>query len=420
MTVPSSPFVLAISVLGQLFLAVLLAGTPAWADLRSDAARIGDFWASAGGAVIRHPPLFLEQGRPRWVKLPAEPGPACLSLALLAPRAVEVSLFTGSAMNETTETSRAGLLVLSRCGPERRSLERVAVELRGARSAIEVITSRGDTPAPDPRQALPERIVAPLTHPLDPGRAPASESLAARIARAEERARASAVEIQRMELSAQREGHGQTSLPLREGCHRIELLAEAGGGGLTSDVDAELRDPRTGTILVRDRSDTADARLELCIAESTTLALSFRGAPARARVVVLLTRWPLPPALPMLWGPRTRAAMAFAIVRRGLSPPRSAPILSFTGLTGSTFLRPELAPGACYLLLLGLARGEARSLSIAGLLDGHILRDEGGSGKDGLVLAFCSQRATSIPLTIETRGGGHAWGAALWRLGTEP
>jgi hypothetical protein len=408
------------SLVGRTLLAGLLASAPARADLQGDAARVVDLWTTAGGAATRQAPLFLEQGRSRWVRLPAGSGPPCLTLALLAPRAVEISVATGAAADETAETSRAGLLVLSRCGPDRLSLERVAVELRGARSAVEVVTSRGDVPAPDPRLVLPERISAAPAPPLDPGRAPASESLAARAARAEGRARASAAEVQQLALSAQAEGHGQQALPLREGCHRIELLAEAGHGGLVPDVDAELRDLRTGAVLVRDRSDTPDARLELCTAEPAVLTLSFRGAPARARVVALLARWPLPPALPALWGGRARAAMAFALVRRGIAPPRSAPLLAFTGLAGATTLRAEIAPGACYLLLLGVARGEARSLTVSGLLDGQPLRDEGGAGKDGLALSFCSQRASSVPLAVETRGGSLVWGAALWRLGNQP
>jgi hypothetical protein len=241
------------------------------------------------------------------------------------------------------------------------------------------------------------------------------------MARAEGRARGEgAAEVQFSDFNAQDEGHGQRPLAVREGCHRIELLAEAGRGGRVPDVDAELRDPRSGAVLARDRSDTPDARLELCTAEPAALSLSFRGAPARARVVAVQARWPLPGALPDAWGARARAAMAQALVRRGHGPPRGAPIRSFTGLAGDTSIHPEIAPGACYLLLLGLARGEVRSLSITGLLDGQTLRDEGGPGKDGLALSFCSQRARRLHLAVETRGGSAVWGAALWRLGSQP
>jgi hypothetical protein len=399
-------------------LALLLLSFPARADLQRAADRVVELWGAAGQGRPERRSFFLEQGRGQQVRLPERPG-RCLSVALVGPRSAEI--FVHFPSDDAPEGTRLGLLFLSRCGPERATLERFAIEARGQRSAVELIAVRGDVPAPDPRLMLPERALLPGPPPVDPGRAPSSEGIEPRVLRAQQRSRREgAVEVLSSTTRAQTEGNGQLLLRLDAGCHRIELLADAARGGRVVDVDAELRDPRSGAVVVRDRSDTPDARIEHCNAEPATFALTFRGAPARGPVAVLQARWALPAALPSTWGPRARSSMALALRRRELPAPSSPPLRSFTGLAGSTLLPAELAPGACYLLLLGVARGDPRALSVSASLENLLLRDEGAQGKDGLALAFCSERSARASFVVEARGAGLAWGAALWRVGGAP
>lgn len=397
-----------------LILAMTLIASTAKADLQKDAMRVLDFWEATGSDTSRTT-LFLEQGRQRWVKLDSF-SKDCLSIAILAPRSTDVALTLSS--DESPLSSLAGLLFLSRCGAARAALERFAVEMRGSRAAVEILSARGAAPAIDPRVMLPERISTRPTPPFDPGRAPSSEPLAARGARAEGRARAEGAEhVQKMTTHAQGDGHGRLLLAFQQGCHRLDLLADTGHGGRVADLDAELYDPKNKALLTRDRSDTPDARLEFCTVESTVFSVSFRGAPARASVLLVQASWSIPSTIPAIWGNKARANMAFALAHRGFPAPITAPIQAFTGLSSLTELYPTLVPGACYLLLFGIARGDARTMSLSATLDGHLLREEGRSGDNGLALAFCSKHAERLKLTVDLRGNNLFWGAALWRIG---
>ncbi len=112
---------------------------------------------------------------------------------------------------------------------------------------------------------------------------------------------------QETELSAL--GLADWSVTLDPGCHRFDVMGEARGGGSRHDVDAELREPDDGRILARDRTDSADARLEYCAGAEVRAAVSVSGSPG-AKVNIMHTAWPLPSHLPEQWGAPLRARMA--------------------------------------------------------------------------------------------------------------
>jgi hypothetical protein len=408
--------------LGVVALSVLGQPGAARAELAGDARRVESAWQAAGLRVERRAPVFLDQGRLRRVLLPEGRG-ECVSVAVIGPRASEFMTRPlpgagGVPFVARPQRSEAGLIAIARCGDERDGLGALVVELRSARATLEVIVATGDRPAPEPVESLPERAAARLRPPSDPGRAPLTEGFEARAGRAERRARAEgASEASRGTLAANEDGQGRALVALAEGCHRVELLADAGRGGLVADLDAELRDMATGQTLLRDRSDSADARLELCTGEAVAAQVFYGGAAPRAKVSVVQSRWPLSKELPSTWGARARAAMAMALWRRKITEPGGRLIARRTGVGGTTATPLEITPGSCYLAIVGLGRGDLRSLSLSAMLEGRPLHEEASGTREGGALAFCSREATVLPLTIEARGANVLWGLGLWRVG---
>jgi hypothetical protein len=384
-------------------------------------------WRQAGLDVRREPPMFVEQGKLRRLRLSGDEAAldaaGCTTVAVIAPRGVDfvIRLSTGGGERPgRPERSSAGLVTVVRCGASRGQLASLLLELRSTRAAVEVVVARGTAEAPAPTEALTERVVVPATPVRDPGRAPGQEPLAARAARAEQRARqegaaASIVD----EARASDEGGGRMLVGFREGCHRVELLADLGPGGRVADVDAEIHDGASNALLARDRSDTPDARLELCLGEGQAAVVVFGGAPPGAKVAMIDSRWPVPAGVPAAWAPRARAAAAGALMRRRVAV-KGSPLAEGLGVAGGTLVPIELEPGSCYVAAVAAARGELRHLAVATTVDGRATRDDSGASRDGVAMAFCSQRAERAQLRVEARGTGVVWSLAMWRVGPAP
>ena len=208
---------------------------------------------------------------------------------------------------------------------------------------------------------------------------------------------------------------------LEGGCHRIEVFAPDVRAARTArrrrlDVDAEIRD-RDEDLLARDRTDNADARLELCVGEATDATVIFAGAPADLPVIVTHGWWPIPPHVPSLWGPEPRARMAHALLARKANAPPKEAVALYGGLAGSTAVPVSLEPGACYLAVAAVTNGHARGLGLRRRRSGRReSRDERTGDDDAAVVAFCARDHDLARLDVEARGASITWALALYRL----
>jgi hypothetical protein len=376
--------------------------------LTDDAERVVKVWSAKGARVTRLSPVFVEHGRLRpisleaWVRgrtsahaglgvqtgLGADASTGCLTVAVIGPRTAEFGVDTdetgtgASALarlldkNESPRGGRppaaapdkedrrtksaGGALTISRCGAERVELRTLVIELQSLRSALEVVVAESREALGDVREVLPERSFGPMAPRGDPGRPLEPGALPDRLARADRRARLDGAEsVVRTGMKASILGSGELSMRLAEGCHRLELLAEVPQvlPRRATDVDAEVRESETGRPLARDRADSADARLDFCLGEATTVDVQFLGAAGPVMVMASDARWPVPKLVPSYWGPRARGGLSMALRRRGAPSPREEAIFETLGVQGETSVPVEVAPGRCYLAAVSVIRG---------------------------------------------------------------
>jgi hypothetical protein len=293
----------------------------------------------------------------------------------------------------------------------------MSVSMRSPRGAIELVVARGPDAAPAPETVLIERAVDPPKTPVDPGRPRGTEPLAARAARVEARARDDgAATVHTMAHVAGDEGGGSVTLRLADGCHRIEIVGDLGAHGRVPDLDAELRATESGALLARDRSESADARVDVCLGEPTRAMLSISGGAIRGRLAILDARWTIPAGIPESLGARVRATFVAGHRRRHAPTVREAAFMSAFGAAGLTHVPVEIEPGACYLVSVASVRGEARSLSVSTDIAGRVLRDDGGPARDGGTLSFCGEGQERQLVRVDARGPGLVWMLSAWKL----
>lgn len=415
--------------------------------------------------MTRLSPLFVENGRLRpvsleaWVRgrptapggrstgLSPDPSTGCLTVAVLGPRTAEFAVDTdetgtgasalarlldrreaapgrapsgpADAAEDRRTKSAGGALTISRCGIDRVQLRTVVVELSSLRAALEVVVAESREPVGDVREVLPERSFGPVAPRGDPGRPLEPGALPDRLERADRRARLDGAEsVVRTGMKASILGTGELSLRLAEGCHRLELLAEVPKvlPRRATDVDAEVREAETGRPLARDRADSADARLDFCLGEATTVDVQFLGAAGPVMVMASDARWPVPALVPSHWGPRARGGLSQALRRRGAPSPREQAIFETLGVQGETSVPLQVEPGRCYLAAVSVLRGDIRGLRLSAELGGRMLRDEAQDRGDGAAVAFCSEAESSALMRVESRGSSPWWVLLVWPM----
>lgn len=183
------------------------------------------------------------------------------------------------------------------------------------------------------------------------------------------------------------------------------------------DVDAELRDPSSSDrVLARDRTEAPDARLEACVGKTTRVNVVFAGAPPRGEVTTTLASWPLPQRLPSLWGPVTRSKMARVMFTRHVAIPIDDPVFLAQGSSGTTPFPVSVEVGACYLAIVALTHGHARSLQIRTVIGARESTDERGAAEEAALSAFCVNAHERARVEVHARGTGVGWGLALFRV----
>ncbi len=281
--------------------------------LRQEADRVAEEWRKGGAVVAHGPSRFLYDNETMTIALPPPETSeqACTTVAILGGRGVSFHARDAGREDDplnddpqTRASSIAGVLEIGGCDKGASPLERLRVTSDAGRGAIETVVARSaHLPAPI-RTVLPERTGGALPPPPDAGTTPTLPPPEKRADLAEARGtREGATALPRAAWGASGDGSGDVKIPLESGCHRIELFAVDARGRAARrrrlDVDAEIRDDDED-LLARDRTDNADARLELCVGEPTDATVIFAGAPAETPVTVTHAWWPVPAHLPSL------------------------------------------------------------------------------------------------------------------------
>jgi hypothetical protein len=432
-------------------IAILAASSPAGADLAGDADRLVQQWKLRGAEVLRLEPTFLERGhsktvstvRPTRAGVPASDN-GCITVAFIAVRTTEffidpddgvpksrppekppsagaspLPLHRPPLPNDHRIRSAGGVAMASRCGNDHDELRGATVEMASARGAVEVIVVRSAVPLGEIRDVLPERAAGPIAPRGDPGGSIEPGPLPDRLARAELRARGEgATRVTRASMRSSITGGGEFDLRLPSGCHRVEVMAEIPQAvpRRATDIDAEARS-QDGHLFARDRADIPDARLDFCLGEATLVEVPFTGASGSVSVALSDAHWPIPAKIPTIWGPRARAGLAAALLRRHAPEPKEPPILESLGVQGMTQIAVEVEPGHCYLAAVALIRGDARSIRLFSHIGDRAARDEAADRSEGAALAFCAAAEDSALIDVDVRGNSTWWALELWPIG---
>jgi len=400
---------------------------PARADLREAAERVAQTWRDAGGYVVVDRTRFLNDDESLPVLLPPLPesaGAECTTVVLIGARGLgfHANLGAGTAAGEGERiASEAGALSLERCGEA--MPRRFVVTADSGRGAIETVVARSSKGVKPVHAILPERASGTALSGPEPGSLPVLLPPTRRADAAEGRARRDgATVLAQMTWEARGDGTGSGTENLAPGCHVLELMAPdpravAPSGRGKLDVDAEMRDGSGERVLARDRSDAPDARLSVCVGEDTPVEVAFVGSPPHAPVLVAHWAWPLPAHLPGVWGGEALARMAHVLLTRHGPSLLREPIALAQGGSGATPVALAVQPGACYVAMLAVTQGAARSVSLRSRIGPLESVDDRGPDENGALVAFCAGDRDLATLDIEAHGTPLlGWGLALYRI----
>jgi hypothetical protein len=411
-------------------LAVLADGHAADAQLHAAVDRLAEAWRASGASVVVDKTRFLNDDETVVVSLPDAPDAECTTVVLLGSRGMGFHVRPADRGADDDASARipseAGAVSIERCGAT--PPHRLLVTSDSGRGALETLVARSAKPMESMRTILPERTGGTTAPAPEPGSLPPLPPPEKRAEFAEARAkRDGALILSRTTWTAGADGTGAGDDTLEPGCHALQLFAldpRAGGAPTPSprgklDLDAEMRDPSSDRVLARDRTDAPDARLDLCVGETTNVEVVFVGAPANAPVLVAHSAWPLPDRLPSLWGGEARARMAHVLLSRHVKSLVREPVLLAQGGSGTTPVPLKVEPGACYLALVAVVQGATRAVGLRVHVGTHDAYDDRGIDENGAVVAFCAGDRAGALAEVEAHGTPLlGWGMALYRVGS--
>lgn len=373
---------------------------------------------------------FLEAGQVASAPItPAEPG-RCVVAVVLADRTIGFAVAsvrarderdTGDELDgEDVTASVNGVAVVEVCDDDD-AASAVLVRMGAPRAAVAIVVASVDLTARSrvvdlTLEALsrvdgPSPLRADLGPPLDAG------PFAVRKARGRRRALArGATNVLSTEAVADDAGEGSARLALVRGCHVLRVLsAEA----MPRDVDAELWDEELSERLARDRSDLQDAHLSLCVAATTQVVLTWKGALARGRVVFEDELTPITRGIPSGFGAQAETALAALFHDREASMPSARPIVEVLGAQGANDVTVPVEPGRCYVAALALVRGAGRGLRLSAGDTARPSLVEAQRGARAASVQFCAVGA-SAPIHMDVPGAAMTWLLTLWLVGDDP
>lgn len=400
------------------------------ADAREVAARVASEWRAAGAATTALPSRFVFDDETILVPIPAEEGApsGCTHVSLIGARGMSFHARLSDAPFDplvpeagARASAHAGVLELRRCDPSR-PVRHVFLTSDAGRGAVELVVGRSGSPLPSLGTIIPERTGGVLPQPPDPGGLPPLGLPERRAEGAEARAKREGATVRpRESATANDDGAGATDVTVEAGCHRVEVFArdpraDRPGRRLRLDVDAELRDPGEDRMLARDRTEAPDARLEACVGKATRLTVLFSGAPPGSDAIVTVASWPLPARLPPMWGPVTRSKMARVMFARHVAVPAYDPVFLAQGTSGTTTFPVPVEVGGCYVAVVGVTHGHARTLQLRTRVGARESTDERGAAEEAALTAFCVQAHEKVKVEVHGRGAGMGFGLAVFRV----
>ena len=404
--------------------ALLLSSTfDARADLIDDVARLTNSYRQAGAKVELMPAQFLIAGETRRLELLdlRDDKRGCLSVVALSARplsfSVRAALPQGLRLRARATRSEAGAAMLVDCGKGPLSTGGIELIMGPRRGAVELLVAAHERRLTSVDVVLVERAVGPVAQQGQVAGALALAPLEQRVRRAVAAAtRDGAQQVVRVPTRSDERGVQSLSLRLRNGCHRIAVLAKSGGPRAV-DIDAEIRMPGADHPLRQDRAHAPDARLDFCIGEDGPVELRFAGAGGAVDVMVLAGYWPHPPGLPSGWGAQATAGLAWALHRRRAPSVSERPLTIMLGAPGSTVVPIDVEPGACYLAAFAVADGKASAAQLSVKIGADVRHDEAGELPRAAAVTFCAgPRDRSAEILIQLRAQSAWWLLPLWRL----
>ncbi|MEO7110165.1 MAG: hypothetical protein ABI183_07005 [Polyangiaceae bacterium] len=395
-------------------------------ELRDLSARAKEAWARAGGEVANVAPMFIFEDETISVRIPVPQRPSaskCLTIAVIGARGLGIhGRFTyGPNHSDQPVASTAGVLEVSTC--DGALPDRIDISAVSGRGAMEVVAAFSSSPLPSMRTIFSERTGGLIPSVPEPGALAPLASPSARADLAEARSRADSAAIaDRKIFQSGPDGSGSLQVELDPGCHKIEVFgvdprAGPGGGKVGRlDVDAELRNADDDTVLARDRSEAADARLEACVGGDTLGEIYFAGTTPHSEVVVTRAVWAIPEHLPRAFGRDPRARMAAALHARHAPNLIDEPVSLAQGPAGTTPVTLEVDAGACYLAVAAISHGTPRGIGLRAMAGGQIASDERGLNDDSGVVAFCARGERSAQIVVDARGTSLSWVLAVYRV----
>ncbi len=428
-------------VVASVALVVTLVAPAASADLRDLGARANDQWKASGAAVAAVPTRFIYDSETIAISLPPLAAQRCTTVALIGARGLSFHAKFGGATDAQEEeegppdaakargASVAGLLELSHCDAAKSpnaalNRDRLIITSDAGRGAIEVVVARSKAVLPPLRTIFPERTGGLIPASPEPGILPPLPAQNRRADGAEARAKnEGGTVLPRQSWRAAEDGSGAGEIELDPGCHRLEIFGTDPRTANSArkfrlDIDAELRDADEDVILARDRTEAPDGHLEACVGGTTLGGVAFAGAVPGGNVIVTHSSWAIPSHLPLLWGSGPKAKMAAAILARSVIPPRDEPIFVAQGSAGLTPIVVSVEPGACYLVVVGVAHGNPRGLGVRAIVGSVEASDDRGVNDDSGAVAFCARDHDHARLEVDARGTSIAWGLGLYRVQT--
>jgi hypothetical protein len=91
-------------------------------------------------------------------------------------------------------------------------------------------------------------------------------------------------------------------------------------------------------------------------------------------------------------------------------------VLLAQGSSGATTVPLSVEPGACYVAVVGIARGRARQLQLRATVGARESTDERGASEEAALASFCVRAHESARVEVLSRGTGVSWGLALFRV----
>ena len=107
-----------------------------------------------------------------------------------------------------------------------------------------------------------------------------------------------------------------------------------------------------------------------------------------------------------MWGPVARSKMARAMFARHVAVPADDPIFLGQGSSGTTPFPMPVEVGGCYVAVVGVTHGHARSLQLRTLIGARESTDERGAAEEAALTAFCvraHEKAQLKPLPKDAR-----------------